>query len=421
MEDKKQPVDPPMRPFLVLWSAQALSLLGSQAVQFALIWWLTARTESAAVLAAAAFVGLFPPVVLGPVIGALVDRWSRRAILFFSDFVVAVASGVLAVLFMTGTASTAAVFAILLVRALGAAFHTPTMVASTTLMVPARHLTRIQGLNQAIQGGALILTAPIGALLVSLMPMAGVMALDVVTAAIAIVPLAFVRVPQPPPAVESPDGPKRTGLVGEILEGFGYLRRTPGTMALMGLASTINLFLVPAFSLLPLYVVVELGADAMHLGWMNSLFGIGTLVGGIALGVWGGFRRRIFTAWFGLVGLGAAVAGVGLAPPEILAVSLGAMFAVGATVPFVNGTIQAVLQETVDPAIQGRVFTLAGSLAGIAAPLGLVVAGPLAEVAGVRSWYLVGGAICALMGVAGFLIPSLARFGESAEETTASA
>ena len=54
-----------MRPFLVLWTAQALSLLGSQAVQFALIWWLTARTGSATVLAGAAFVGLAPPVVLG--------------------------------------------------------------------------------------------------------------------------------------------------------------------------------------------------------------------------------------------------------------------------------------------------------------------------------------------------------------------
>ena len=58
-----------MKPFWLLWSCQAASLLGSQAVQFALIWWLTIETGSAAILATAAIVGLLPQVLLGPVIG----------------------------------------------------------------------------------------------------------------------------------------------------------------------------------------------------------------------------------------------------------------------------------------------------------------------------------------------------------------
>jgi DHA3 family macrolide efflux protein-like MFS transporter len=102
--------------------------------------------------------------VLGPFIGALVDRWNRKRIMLFADTVVAAASGLLALLFLVGTVSYGIVLALLFVRALGSAFHGPAMMASTSLMVPKEHLTRIQGLNQGLQGGALVVTAPMGAI-----------------------------------------------------------------------------------------------------------------------------------------------------------------------------------------------------------------------------------------------------------------
>ena len=70
-----------MRQFFVLWTGQALSLLGTQAVQFALIWWLTVETGSATVLATASLFGLAPQIVAGPFIGSLVDRWNRKIVM----------------------------------------------------------------------------------------------------------------------------------------------------------------------------------------------------------------------------------------------------------------------------------------------------------------------------------------------------
>jgi DHA3 family macrolide efflux protein-like MFS transporter len=75
--------------------------------------------------------------------------------------------------------------------------------------------------------------------------------------------------------------------------------------------------------------------------------------------------------------------------------------------PIVNGTLGAVMQATVDPSRQGRVFTLTGSLATAMTPLGLLVAGPVADLLGIQSWYIVGGLLCALMGVVGLFIPSV--------------
>jgi DHA3 family macrolide efflux protein-like MFS transporter len=128
-------------------------------------------------------------------------------------------------------------------------------------------------------------------------------------------------------------------------------------------------------------------------------------VGGIALGVLGGFERRIVTTLLGLVALGMATAALALAPSMLW--MMLAIAAVGLAVPWANGPIQAILQATVPPQLQGRIFTLYGTLAGMMAPVGLLVAAPVAELAGVRVWYVVGALICVGMGSFGFLLPAL--------------
>jgi DHA3 family macrolide efflux protein-like MFS transporter len=394
-----------MRRFFLLWSGQALSLLGSLAVQFALVWWLTKETGSPAVLATAALVGLLPMVALGPLIGVLVDRWDRKRVMLAADAVVALASLLLAYLFARGAATTGVVLAILFVRGLGAALHAPAMLASTSLLVPREQLTRIQGLNQLLEGGMNIVSAPLGALLLGLLPIAGVMLVDVVTALFAIVPLAFTSVPRPPHTTEA-----APSWWAEMAGGARYLAQRRGLSTLVVMAALINLCLVPAFALLPLLVSGELGGGALQLGWVSSAFGIGTLAGGLALGIWGGTKRRILTVLPALIGLGAMVVGLGLSP------SLGSatvfLFLVGLLAPFANGPIQAILQATVAPEVQGRIFTLMGSLAGAVAPLGLLLAAPITELASVRTWYVTGGTVCLAMGVLGYFLPSLLRIEE---------
>lgn len=402
--------DPPMLPFLTLWGGQSLSQLGSAAVQFALIWWLTARTGSAAVLATATLVGLVPQIALGPVIGALVDRWNRKAVMLVADAFIAAASLALAAIFATGNADPVHVLALLFARALGSAFHEPAMIASATLMVPPRHFARVHGINQSLEGLLLIVGAPLGALLYGLLPMAGVMLVDVATALFAIVPLLWIAVPQPPRATGP--GERPPSLVRSMVAGFGYLRERRGHLALIGISAGVNLLLVPAFSLLPLLVLQRIRGDAAELGWVTSAFGVGMLAGGVGLGVWGGGRRRILTTLSAMIALGVAVLAVGVTPDGSFAWLVAAMFSVGVIVPVVNGPVHAILQATIAPEYQGRVFGLLGSLAGATAPLGLLLAAPVAELVGVRTWYFAGGAACIAMGAAGLLTPALTRIEE---------
>lgn len=392
-----------MRPFLILWSGQSLSLIGTQAVQFALIWWLTETSGSATILATATLLALLPPVILGPVIGALIDRWNRKTIMLAADGFAAAASLVLAWMFATGIAGVPHVLALVLLRSLAAAFHAPAMIASTTLMVPEQHLTRVQGLNQSMQGLLTIVAAPLGALLLATFSMTGVMMVDVITALIAIVPLAAIRVPRPPRSVAH----ERTSVWTETVAGFRYLMQRRAHRTLIVMSTVINALLVPAFSLLPLFVLQRLNGGAAEFGWLTSSLGVGLVVGGIALSAWGGFRKRIVTTLAGMIGLGLAAAAVGLTPASSFWWMLVSMVCVGLIVPIVNGPVYAILQATIAPDHQGRVFSLVGSLATGMAPLGLVVAAPVAEAVGVGAWFIAGGIVCVAMGLAGFFVPAL--------------
>ncbi len=399
--------DKSLKPFFVLWTGQAISLLGSQLVQFALIWWLTQTTGSAMVLALASLAGMLPQVVLGPFVGVLVDRWNRRLTMMLADAAVALATIVLAYLFWVDAVQTWHVFVILFIRALGGGFHHPAMQSSTSLMVPEAQLTRVQGLNQALNGGMNIASAPLGAMLLGMLPMQGILAIDVVTAVFAITPLFFIAVSQPKKKLNSPD--KKSSFWADMEAGLRYVKGWPAILVLMGMAMMINLVLSPTFSLMPLLVTDHFGGDAMQLGFLDAAAGAGIIAGGLLLGVWGGFKRRIFTSLVGLIGIGAGTLLIGFAPANSFFLAVVGAVLVGSMLSLANGPIMAIFQACIEPEMQGRVFTLLGSLASGMAPLGLVIAGPAADMLGVRAWFIVGGFVTLLMGSIGFMLPTLLR------------
>jgi len=149
-----------MSRFVPIWTGQIFSLLGSAVVQFALVWWLTQKTGSATVLTTATLVALLPEVLLAPFAGALVDRWNRRWVMVVSDASIAIITLTLVVLFALNKVEVWQIYGVLFLRSIGGIFHWPAMQASTTLMVPREHYSRIAGINQAVRGALNIIAAP---------------------------------------------------------------------------------------------------------------------------------------------------------------------------------------------------------------------------------------------------------------------
>ena len=316
--------------FFTLWTGQAFSLLGSQLVQFALIWWLTKTTGKATVLATATLVGLLPQVIIGPLAGALVDRWNRRRVMIAADSLIALSTLALVALFNLGIVQVWHIYFVMFIRATLGGFHWAAWQASTTMLVPKEHLSRVQGANQALNGALNIGSAPLGAVLMALLPMGWVLMVDVLTAILAVSPLLFIPIPQPEKLpVEGETAGGESSVLTDLRAGFKYVLAWPGLLWILAMATIINLLLTPAMALMPIFVNKYFGGDALQLAWTETAWGIGVVLGGLVLGIWGGFKVRIKTSVLGLVLLGVGMAVIGFTPATMFSLTLVMMFVTG--------------------------------------------------------------------------------------------
>ncbi|MCP4363182.1 MAG: MFS transporter [Chloroflexi bacterium] len=401
-EEEKRPI----RPFLAIWTGQSISLLGSSLVSFALIWWLTEESGSATVLALASIVTIIPRVLLSPIIGTLVDRWPRGRIMLISDISIAFTTMVMALFFALDIKEITLVYLLMFIRGLGGAFHGPAMIVSTTLMVPEKHYSRIAGLNNALRGAMSILAPLMGALLLSVLPLQSILALDVITALPAIIPLLFITIPQPTESQPAQTTP-RPSVWRELRQGLRYIVRWPGLMMLIGVYAMVHFLLAPALAFMPLLVTDHFAGGALQLASLQSAAGIGLVIGGLALGLWGGLKRRMATAMIALALMGVGMISIGLAPSAAFPIAVVGMFTVGFTLSFVTSLRLAVLQTAILPELQGRVITVVLSSTALTDPIGLAIAGPLSDTVGVRIWYIVCGIITIVMGIGALFVPAI--------------
>ena len=333
-----------------------MSLFGSQLVQFALVWWLTRASGLAVVLTTATLVAIVPRVIIGPIAGTLVDRWNRRLTMIGADGMVAGMILVLAFLFIQGTVQIEHIYLLIFVRSIGGAFHWPAVQASTSMLVPKKHLSRVAGIQSAVTGISGIAAPLFGALLLELFPIQHLLMIDLATAALAIIPLLAIRIPSPPRTLSSTT--HQTSVLTDLREVFRYLWHwKPGLFIMLG-AMVINLLLTPAFSLIPFLAFNHFNVGVQEFAWLQAASGLGMIVGGLILGAWGGFRRRIVTAMSTLIIAGGGFCLVGITPATIFYPALIGLFIASVMMPIVNGSLFAIYQSMVPKAMQGRMFTL---------------------------------------------------------------
>lgn len=394
--------------FFTIWGGQAASLAGSRIAMFALIWWLTEETGSATVLALATLFAMLPQIILGPIAGVYVDRWNRRITMIVADTLIASVSLWLAYLFWSGNIEVWHVYVIMLARELGGIFHWPAMQSSTSLMVPKEHFARISGLNQALNGALNIAGPALGAALLALVDIYHIMLLDVATAAFAVIPLCLILIPQPErSAAASTDGETTPSIWAEMRAGMRYLLNWRGLMLLTAMAMVVKIVLTPAFSLLPILVTHHYDGAASELAGLEAAFGVGVIAGGLLLSVWGGFKRNMHTSLLGVLLIGVMMLALGIMPGNLFIPAIAAMLFLGSAVALTDGPLFAVLQGTIAPEMQGRVFMLFGSLIGATSPLGLAIAGPVTDAVGIQAIYVTAGFLLVAMGVWMAYIPAI--------------
>lgn len=406
--------------FFTIWSGQAVSMLGSRLAGFAFVWYLTATTGSATVLAMGTLFSMLPDVIITPIAGALVDRLNRKTVLIVFDALTALVTLILALLFAFTEVQIWQIYLVFFLRSTFGSFQWTAMLTSTSLMVPKEQLARVSGMNQTLNGIMGILAPPMGAFLVGILSMSGILMIDVVTALLAIVPLFFFHLPQPvrSKAQKDDNGKIKFNLWHDLVEGFRYVGTLPGLMMIILIAMLINFVVSPAFSLLPILVTGYFQKGAIDLGIMESVFSIGFVVGCVLLSIWGGFKNRLVTTMSFLILMGISITLIGFVPANLFYLATSFLVLAGITNPLVNGPLMAALQARVDPEKQGRVFSLLHAGAVLATPIGLAIAGPVSDAIGVQVWFIIGGLVCVLMAVISFMNPKVIELGRVVETST---
>jgi DHA3 family macrolide efflux protein-like MFS transporter len=176
---------------------------------------------------------------------------------------------------------------------------------------------------------------------------------------------------------------------------------------IMGIGLMINLVTNPAFTLLPLLVTTYFKGGAIELAWVQSANGLGMILGGITLGIWGGFKSKGKTAFSALFIGGLGLLGFSQTPSDMLMLAISFIFIFGFMNAIGNSSFFSVLQTLIPHEIQGRVFTLVIASNMTVTPIGLMIAGPLAEIMGIRFWFVIASISILIGSLMGFLIPGL--------------
>lgn len=374
------------RKVVLFLSGQTISLFGSLLVSYAVFWYLTITYQSGVIMMLAALFGFLPQAVVSIFGGVWADRHNRKLLIMGADGAIAVTTLALALIMMTGYDELWLIFLAMAVRSAGAGIQMPAVSALIPQITPTRSLIRVNGINGSIQSAMQLVTpaaagglyawasAATGGSAASIVP---IFFIDVVTAAIGIGLVALIPVRAVRRAADVP-----TGYFADLVDGVRYVVRHAFVRWLLVVFAIIFLLTVAPTNLTPLMLVRSFDAGAQQnvvfLAVLEIAISLGMVLGGIAVAWLFASRSRIAMIVASSLTFGVLAIGLGLSPN--VWVFFGFMFVIGLTVPFFSTSSMTLLQETVEPERQGRVFGFVGIVMAIAMPLGMVVFGPLADV-----------------------------------------
>ncbi len=361
-----------MRTFFVVWGGQLVSVIGSGLTRFGVAFWVFGETNSVTSLAMVILAGSVPAILIGPFAGTFADHFDRRLIMIGADTLAGISSVALAVLWLTGNLELWHIIGASVVGAIGDTFQVPAYLASVTLLVPKKQLSRANGLTNVNQALGLVLTPVLAGLLIATVGLASILIIDVATFVVAVVTLLVVRFPDPE-ASEAAD--EERSFIGETVEGLRYLTRRIGLLLFLFLAAILNF--PPRIPQHPrVSAALSFTTEAVA-GSVFSAAGIAMLLGSIVASSWVGpkQRMRFMLASMAVGGMCVALSGFRASAIWIAAWTMGLM----ALVPVISATSQTLWQTKVAPDYQGRVFATRRVIATVATPIAYILAGPLAD------------------------------------------
>jgi len=372
-----QPEQPTsLRTFLILWIGQMTSILGSEMTNFAITIWAWQIAGQATPLSLIFFFTYTPKLIAASFAGLLVDRWNRKQLMMGGDTAAGISTIAILLLLLTGRLEIWHFYITAAINGLFGYIQSLAFSASMSAIVPPRHYTRATAMSSYVTYfGSYIMAPALAGVFYYAIGLSGILAIDLVTFVIAVGTTYIVHIPQPR---QSEVGHQSTQSIWQALTfGFRYLWKRPSLLAILIFWLSFHLFDGATLAIFPAMVLARSNNDAAVLASVQFAIGIGGLVGATGLSVWGGPKRRIHGLLFGtaLMSLGKIIFGLGRVAWHWMTAGFLAAF----VSPAIDSSNQAIWLSKVEPDVQGRVFASRYLIAQVTTPLGLAIAGPLAD------------------------------------------
>ncbi len=377
--------------FYGIYLGQMFSILSSNVVQFSIIWWITKETNSAISLAIASIIGLLPQALLGIFAGVIIDRFDRKKIVIFSDILVACSSLLLTTLFLFGYRDIVFVYIVLFLRVIGETFHKPAMQSLIPSIVPKEEVTKANGYAQFINSACTMISPMLGALLMSITELEYAMLLDVFCAIIAVIILSLVKTK---PHIPSKN---KISFLSDINEGLLEFKNNKMLFRMSLPILLVTILFVPIGTLLPLIITNQFHGNEWHNAISQTLFSFGMLFGALFVAIIAKFKPfKIVSITVLILGICSVLSGF-LSQNQFIIFCI-LVFIMGVCGVMYNIIFNSYVQQTVSPQNLGKVICLITSVMTFAAPIGMIIAGPISEIVGVSLWMQLMGIILIILG-----------------------
>ncbi|WP_377272874.1 amino acid adenylation domain-containing protein [Peterkaempfera sp. SMS 1(5)a] len=359
-------VRPSMGRFLTIAGGQQISLIGSALTGWALPLTVLVDSKSIAQFSLLAVLNL-AGLLISPLAGAIVDRGSRRRVMMLADCASGGIEAILAVLVLTGGIHLWQIYILITALSVSTTFQRLAYGSAVPQLVPKQYLGHAIGVTQMTNGVAQLVVPLIAAGLLNLMGLGGIVVIDVISYAFAIGVVLFVRFPNTLP------WRPREPLTTEIAKGFSYTWRDRGLRSILAFFAVLNIFLSPLLLLVsPLVLSFATLADV---GRVSVVTGLGVMLGGTTMALWGGPRSRRF---HGVLVTTVCMAAGGVLVslrPSLWLIGAGA-FALTFFLTIMNSVYSTIVQLKVPYRYHGRVFALNTLVAWSTLPIGMGLVAP---------------------------------------------
>jgi MFS family permease len=363
------------RNYLLYFTGQLISLLGTLVQSTALMWLTYQLTRQSGWTSLVAAVQVLPAFFLGPLGGALADHWPKRTLILWTQAIYLVLALVLAAFVLGGTVTCWHLLVIALANGLVNAVDLPSRLAFVMDMVGREDLVNAVALNSLLFNVARALGPALGGLLLTALG-AGVCFLLNGLSYFAVLAALAAMDPAKLGAPPGGTGQEHRGL-RSLLGGFGHVARKPRLACLILLAGVMTLFGWSFIVLLPALAQRQLGVKEQGYGLLLSGTGAGAFVAALLVASFGSLERRRLFLLGGACLTTASLVGLSVARALPAAVVWCALLGCGLILFF--ATCQSVVQLSASDQNRGRIMGLWSMVICGALPLGNLLAGLAAD------------------------------------------